>query len=624
MDSSSAALYKYYDGSTVPLQSENCLFRSELDGVSRIVENDVLMVARLCGDFASLADHGQKVISAAGSYERPTSFWGDILAQAVANGMLVSRDDVEQIVSRSLFGHRPRRRFGTIGIPTRDRPRLLGRLLSSLSANLGAFSREVDVVIMDDSESVDTRKQNIRALAPFVRDGHMRIRYGSRQTRQRAVSVLSKRYDFPQRIVEFALLGVAEYQRSVGACRNSIAADCFGESILYLDDDVQCRTAAIPGMRDQVFIGVAPNLFATCLFPSPDDMKAVPLVEEDLLGLHEHAMNMWAEPPSAATAPLPDVSYATARLLAHIQGRNCQVMVTQMGLIGDCACDSLLPCFLAKPENLEQLAASPEHYTQALRSRAVLRGPRGWLIADQLECMAFCMGVDNSAVMPPFSPVLRGQELVLAALVHACIPGALFGLIPRAILHDPGQARLMPGAYLHELDEGGAALGNMREMEVLRFPANVMLSNTINSFQIPMGIAPTEALDSMGRYLQDLAHLQSEDFRRAMQPANIAAFTNTIHRLEAVAQAGGPDRWLEDVRAMGAACLFSLNSCDQSIPVDMERVSGPEEAQARFKSFLGDFGGLLQIWPDLMRCARELRTQGGLGLTSELQDILAL
>jgi hypothetical protein len=184
----------------------------------------------------------------------------------------------------------------------------------------------------------------------------------------------------------------------------------------------------------------------------------------------------------------------------------------------------------------------------------------------------------------------------------------LFGVIPQAILHDPDEIRPMPGASRREAPEA----------QTIRLPANVMLKNLIESVQICKGTPPPDALNAVAQQFQHLARLPVEDFRRAIQSANSGTFASYIQQLDAVVQAGGPEQWLTDVAATRDACLFSMN-CDQPLPIDIERESGPHETLSRFKRLISDFGELLQMWPDLVHCAGDLRALEDITSTSEVE-----
>jgi len=416
------------------------------------------------------------------------------------------------------FSAHPDKSIDFIGIPTRNRPEVLHRILSELSRHLQTFSRKSEVVVIDDSESPSMQAQNFQAVSQFAADPSIRVKYANVELRKRFAARLAAALGVEEEIVSFAIIGDGGVSVCTGASRNSIQLEGEGHAMLCMDDDVQCRLAVLPEATEAIALGTRSDSF--WFFRKPEDVENCRFVEEDLLLLHEKLLNTNRAVIDQGTLPEGNISlsFVTDGFLKRISGGNSSVIMSLMGVAGDVALNNPLAYFVEGRENLQRLTEDEGLYRAALRNRTVLRGPRSTFISDRMGCMSYCMGVDNTEMLPPFSPIGRAQEFVWSSLVNNCVPNGLFGIMPRAILHRP--------AGIREFEEDAAVLGagKFNSGEILSF---IILAER------PRGGTRAERLRSLSVRLRELSELPDTSLREYLWLVVRPILSWWIYRLDA-------------------------------------------------------------------------------------------
>lgn len=589
--------YKYIDGTRTKLSSRQEIFCSSVIDRVSIISRETALAASLCTELATLDEHARRIESLVTQLPRSAALWKEDLIQAVESGLLLSFDEIRRRVVSGFETLTSPKVIDTIGIPTHGRPDVLERLLKGLTDHLRHFERGADVVVVDDSVSGVEQAANRRVISRFANSGEITVRYGNRESRKLFAASLAKETGVAEDVASFALVGSPEYPVTTGSCRNAILLESVGHCLLSLDDDVECRLAAIPDADDEIFLGTRMDSYR--FFSDRENINGCRFVGDDLLGLHEGLLNTDRTAVAADTSPggKINLSNVSPRFLKQIEGGDGAVIVSLIGILGDAAIDHPLAYFVQGRENLLRLTETEQTYKAALKNRTILRGPLSTFISDQMGCMSYCMGVDNTDLLPPFTPVQRAQEFVWAWLIGRCVPGALFGIVPRAILHQPVPVR--------EFDNDAAVL------RAGRFTTGETIGFLVSSEEV-RGSSRAALMQSMSVRLEEISALDDRYFREHMRRSVRPALISWLSRLDAAAQylAGTSNFCVEDVLRMKEACARCLDERDYSVPFDLELRWGPSEGRQRFREVLKQFSRLLQAWPALVAGARTLRAQG--------------
>jgi hypothetical protein len=602
-----SALFKFYGGRPRPLPGDEALVCRGLTGELIVVPRDVAAAVAHCTVFRTLADHAQLLTSVLPGGPA-CGTWEGGLEQARQMGVLTGADQVRDIMAAGLSQVSARPVIRTIGVPTKDRPAMLHRLLLDMAGHLQIHDRRATILVADDSESAAMRRANADAILSMAGAAHLNIVHVDWQVRSEFAARLSAATGVAESVVRFALTGEegadAKAPVTVGACRNTLLLASAGMPLLFVDDDVRCRTTPIPGARDEVIL--RRDAFTGRFFETAEEIAACDFREDDLVRVHERALATSGDElaKAFATCTADDLNAIPPTWLKACARTPGSVLVSCMGVVGDAAVDDSLHYYLHGADTLAQLARSERLYRAALENRLLMRGPRGRIVSGWFDGMSYCMGVDNRAVLPPFMPVMRAEESVFSSLVGR-MAGAMFAVSPFAILHQPGSPRRFPE--------------NAAEGRAGRFTLNDMVSVMIRA-EPCRGTSTDDRLRSLGFRLHEIAVLPDLEFDEHAGAVLAPIVLGYIQALDAAVSTGGDTAgaalWKDDVQRLRAACVGRLRSGEFLVPIDLADRWGVAEARPRARRALARFASLLQVWSDLADGAARLRVEGS-GLVRE-------
>ena len=136
----------------------------------------------------------------------------------------------------------------------------------------------------------------------------------------------------------------------------------------------------------------------------------------------------------------------------------------------------------------------------------------------------------------------------------------------------------------------------------------------IHSFPLNLSSGSTEAdrTVALGRYLQSVAKLGSQDFIEFLFPRYLREKARLITEMEQLLRTHGgkPQIWAEDIRGSIDAIYATLEMRASPYPRDLCLGRTPGEATALLLELIGSYGELLEYWPDIVIAAKELRERG--------------
>jgi hypothetical protein len=592
--------YKYYPGTSVALAGGRALVCAPLMRETSMLSRQAVRAASYCTGFDTIEGHAARIASAlSGEHSDPTR-WTTLIDEAVRAGVLTSSARVRDIVASGFAQTSGDPAIQTIVIPTKDRPHILRRLLADLGQHLRAHERAAAILILDNSEAADFQQANSDVAIETRCATGLAITYVSRESRRAFATRLAQETGLPPRATQVALAGEG-YPTSIGACRNAALLTLQGQVFLFIDDDVRCRLLRVPEASDRVMFDV--HASGGRFFADRDELDRCERVDVDLLRIHERTLALArSEIEASLSCDVPaTLSAIPLAFLQKLARGPLSVRVSCLGLAGDAASADPLHYYLHGAGTLSQLVQSPERYRAALTNRLLLRGPRGRLIAYAYDCMSYCMGVDHRTLMPPFMPAHSGEEQVFGALV-ARTPGAVLGVAPLAILHEPAEPR--------RFAEGAA------EHRAGRFTVNDTLVAILRA-DTPRGADLPAVLQSTASRLREIAALPDGEFRECVRGVMVPHVMSAIQCLEQVLRDMPPGStfWRTDVQRLEQRCVGALRHQDFTVPLDLEAIWGPDEAPRRLRQAIADLGLLVQSWTLMASGAARLAAAGhGLGV----------
>ena len=565
------------------------VFDAEISFRSFFEAPTIAALGRLIEGSESFADSLGQLIDQIGrlSDEEAEALLSNEAATFVTEGRLVTRQSPDRIAS--------------IVIATKDRPDALQRTLASFAENCLEHERTPDLLVCDDSSSPAARDRCRQMLASLAKRYDINIRYAGLEEKFDFAEWLTDR-GVPRQTVDFALFDSEKCGHSCGANRNAALLGSVGDLVLSTDDDTLCHAAVHPEVQGGLELSWGSDPADFWFFPSRDKAFSMaafrdidPLAgHERLLGAHTGDLQI----------PETVLTRADPRIRERIT-RGGKVLITFNGLLGDCGWSAPfgfwsapLGCLLLSGKSHERLVSSESHYRMACSTREILRVARQPALSDDAFSIPTFMGMDNRVLLPPFMPVMTGQGLVFGRTLRASFSNSLFGHVPFALVHSPIEQRSFWGGEVIRSASG--------------FDTARLVIESINMYQPDPAIGDEVGLRSLGKHLLELGALPLKDFEAAVR----SQARKTSREFIAAAQDQldacfhSPAFWANDVKEYLAILSQHTERADYAIPLDLLSGRSSEDARELARRLICRFGELLCWWPNIVRIARNLKSEG--------------
>jgi hypothetical protein len=566
--------------------------------------NEPLLVARpvadmlaSCAAFATLEQHAGRICRELGL---PAEKQGEVLAVltgAAERGLLVSDSGLLE-KARAHGATSQRVRLETIGIVTRDRPEVLRRCLQGFTEHLRAFDRRVQVVVIDSSPVPDAGRAE--TVERFRRAGTT-LRWMGLAEKVAFADALAREAVVDPAVARFAVLGVNGEASDVGANRNALLLALAGEAFYSTDDDMQCHLREPAEACDRILLS-ADDL------PVPATLHADFAAARDrllpsggcLLDRHEELLGR--DLGACLSERDPDrISWRSvgSNGLTGLLAGQARILATFGGYYGDAG--ARFPSFYlwSGPQMQSQLLGGVEQYRALVTSRQMVRVAPVTTVTSSRFSMCGSVALDARALLPPFFPAHRGEDLAFGMLLGSCFDLGLFAHLPQAVAHQPWEPRRasedniwnpVPSPALHglifqilELAEGACRLA-------------------------PRG-APRMRLT--GRWIRELASLAPADFEGLLRERVTAAIGRNVAQKQALLEQAKemPPYWAADLRRFIDHQVEMGGHPDRAIPQELLEGSTREDALGLVQDLVAQYGQLLEAWPDLFSAAARLRAR---------------
>jgi len=507
------------------------------------------------------------------------------LGQFAEEGWLVSSKELARQCTATVRGEEAKP-ITTVGFTTRNRPRELARAIRSYAENFRAFERTAGITLIDDGPSDAETRELADSLAKEV---GVEIRVAGRSDREQWARALAEESGVDPEITRFALLGDERCPVTTGSARNSLLLDSVGEAYLLADDDGVCRTARCPQAEDGWALSSRADPTQFWFYESREKLhERVTFEEADLLGLHERLLGQEAG-ALFAEDPEPETRFTTAVLDHQLRRHGARVRASMAGIVGDSGLGG--SAYLLRDRwSQARVTVSEEFFRAVVESRQVLRSTTRPTIGDGTTCMAGNLGIDHTALAPPFSPVQRNSDGVFGRLLKICFERSIMGYLPEAALHDPVETRTQSiEDYFEGLRRVRFADYLLRMFEIWDARSATQKTEdslrSLGSFLTESAEGPAEELDGMllGRILEAEGPKLQRDRRSETRelPGYYAALRARL--LETTREAIADPEYLT--------------------PRDL---SG-DNPRALAREMTAQTGRLIQAWPELHAAAKRLR-----------------
>jgi hypothetical protein len=421
-----------------PLPGGRLLLRNTRNGQRAMVQAEVFATLLECVEFRTIEQHTANIIARNPGMKEQQAAITQVLRQMLQAGLLVSaKSTCERLIKDSAEAETADDK-PVAAIITWERPETLKRLLESIVAN--CQSQEVHhFYVIDDSRSEENIEKNRQLVNEFQDRVEAPLTYFGREDQARLIVGLSEKLPQYEQAIRF-LVDTSKWQQhwTAGLNRNLALLLSCGRRLVMLDDDAVCDVYDAPGANQKITFSDAArdaDFFASeaewshlhqPLNPDPikRHMQCLGLTFSKALGVLGNT-NL---KPSG-------FQHATALEVNSLEP-DSPVLMTECGSLGcpGSMRNTWLPDMA--PASLARMLKSEQKTTQALKSRKVWSG-RSHPHFSPRSNMSQVTGLDNRQLLPPYLPIMRGQDRLFGHMLSFIHPQAVTLDYPWAVPHLP-------------------------------------------------------------------------------------------------------------------------------------------------------------------------------------------
>lgn len=485
-----------------------------------------------------------------------------------------------------------------LGFVTLNRPAALAR---SLRSHLGAmleFGRHPNGYIVDGSVDPTMRDTTIRSILKSTeRLGSTLTYIGLREKEQLRDKLINAA---PVDVLTFALLGSSEMQPQTGANRNCLMLATLDELIFCVDDDTANCSLTLSSDPSQ-----------KVRFTSSNDMeiyefgfRCAPvgsLVSDsgsDTVTEHENltgrtlsqVLQRYDSCCEFADIISPQLGCAIRR------PSRFHIGITVSGIVGSSGTYSPAGLLNLSGRSKSNLFRSEECYENAILSDRLIRRALVPTLTDNPWCMMTAYSIDHGLVCLPFMPAFRNQDGLFARMVRCCFPEILFAHATTVVKHDNSTEKKF-----------------MRPFEGV---CRIRMADLMDAFVPPtsnpeFGPLRPISLATIGGNLVSASQMRDEDLQDYLAHRIRFKLSSTYHLWqEALVQSNEFPAVRRDLESGLRALQAVMTSPNCWMPIDRPTWVTEAECIKFVKTFLENFGLLIQFWPSIINAMRELREAG--------------
>lgn len=508
-------------------------------------------------------------------------------------GLLVAYDALKTAITSPKPLPSPPK-ISSLGVPTRNRPDGLKRCLESYAECAKLYDRDnLEFFIVDQSDQPQYQRENQEVLGQLkARYGIDCAYFGRTQVEQFALE-LAKHADVPADVIDFGILNPENMPLTLGISRNFMLLNTIGELTMQVDDDTICRVAPCLDLKQETTVTSQydPTQF---WFLSRDEVDTLGggFTNEDFFALHEQLLGKSISSFfQDGTSPNIEIGADFLRRMEHNGG---QIAFTSVGVGGESGMDGAYYFLVMEEKSRKRLMTSEAAYRFALNYHQVKRSVPNATISSGSLIPGHDHGFDNRQALPPFFPVLRGEDLPWGDLLCLMPEGGFIGYLPWHILHKPTAQRVYSTEHLHR------RVSRLRSCDVFRMLVQI--------YNMSRDRSAVKSINALGQSLEEWGSAPLADFEEMLRHSLIRRTSLTIMKMEAELKKYGaaPNYWAADLQQ----CLDVLRKAVPEdcyiVGVDLVDVYGLEQARIIQQRLVRRYGQLLQSWTAIREVAKSL------------------
>ncbi len=582
-----------------PAADGNLLLHNTQNGKRAMVQPEVYASLLTCRQFKTLNQHTARIIERNPDMQGQQEDIRKVLKNMLDSGIMLSAKSVCDRLKLKVEIRNKENEYTApvVAIITWERPQALERLLESIAANCDTEKLH-RLYIIDDSRKAENISQNQAVAKRFISKIDTPIQYFGQAEQQSLLNGLVQKLPEHENAIRF----LADQSRwkdhwTSGMARNLALLLSCGRHLVMLDDDVICDVYDPPQPKPD--IAFSDSRREAEFFESEQewDYLRQPL-NPDPIKRHMQCLGL-------SLAEALDVlgqnhlnpagfANATALQISELQPDSC-VLITECGSLGcpGTGSNTWLPDMA--PASLKRMLESAEKTSQALSTRKVWSG-RNQPHFTPRSNMSQITGFDNRQMLPPYLPILRGEDQLFGIMLDFIFPNSVALDYPWAVPHLPMPDRQWRDRHL-----------NFKPAD--SFPM-FFVEKIVEDKSSCQSVSASDRLSSLSSWINNLATASADTLSSMYRDSRLRSDSERLHHLTTLLETtkSAPVNWQNYLRNGISQLNTDLDRASRNdfvvkgIPATMET----DDLIVFWKGVWADFASALAAWPKIRDAATEV------------------
>ncbi|MGD9021305.1 MAG: hypothetical protein PVJ71_01205 [Lysobacterales bacterium] len=590
-------LYAFDLCKAYPMSGERVLLHNTRNGRRTIVEREVHASLVHCNEFQTLEQHTDNIIAQNPGMQGQQDDIRGVLEKMCNAGIMRSAKSFTEALKKRPADYPTDERNPVAAIITCERPEALERLLASIGTNCDT-SKLHCLYVIDDSRSAENADRNRALAGRYAEQLDAPLHYLGQAEQQAFISNLVQQ--LPQH--ENAIRFLVDQRRWVdhftaGLSRNVAQLLSCGRRLVVLDDDVICEVYLPPTQKPNISIGDGAR--EADFFANEAGWSHLrEAINPDPLDRHLHCLGLELSQSvsklGAQNIKPTGLQGASSLLVSEMQP-DSPILLTECGSYGcpGTTDNTWLPDIA--PQSLKNMLASAKKTSNALSTRKVWSG-RGGPYFSPRPNMSPILGMDNRQFLPPYLPILRGEDRLFGFMLDFLHPTSVTLDYPWAVPHLPMPERDWQMKHLEFKPHTEFPMFFFEQVQELR--------------PICRATDPGNRLTTLVAWFNDLSGTPNDTFTNLQRDATLAVGTRQLAHLKELLAAAetAPVEWQNYLRNgirslnTGLASILQGEFSVRSVQSGMEGAA----LTAFWRETWKGFATALAAWPEIREAAATL------------------
>lgn len=423
-----------------PVPGGNLLLHNTQNGKRAMVQPEVYGSLLHCETFKTLSQHTASIVQLNPGMEGQQDDIRKVLKSMLDSGIMLSaKSECERLkVKIESKTGQDANTAPVAAIITWERPQALERLLESIASNCDTKNLH-RLYVIDDSRKTENIEQNQAVVERFVSKLNTPLQYFGQNEQQSLLNELIQQLPEHKDAIHF----LADQSRwkdhwTSGMARNLALLLSCGRRLIMLDDDAVCDLYNPPQQSHDITFSDKPR--EAEFFASEQEWEYLkqPL-NPDPINRHMQCLGLSFSKALDVLGQnhLKPAGFAdaTALQLSQLQP-DSTVLITECGSLGCPGTDNNTWLPDMAPASLKRMLGSLERTSHALSTRKVWSGRNQPHFSPHAN-MSQITGFDNRQMLPPYLPILRGEDQLFGIMLNFIFPDSVVLDYPWAAPHLP-------------------------------------------------------------------------------------------------------------------------------------------------------------------------------------------